>query len=112
LTFIFFQIFIILPRLANIERMKFITKFNDLSELQLRNTCKKLSKTIKEEGTNISEMGVRNMMAKWLKRFNLSLINLKFMKGFLHNSLLIANKQFLEISFLCLFGLGRSETVS
>jgi hypothetical protein len=56
-----------MPRLANIERMKVITRYNEITELRLRNTCKKVSETIKAERINISERGVRNIIAKWLK---------------------------------------------
>ena len=67
MTFLFFQIKIKMPRLAHIERMKVITRYYELSELRLRNTCKKVSETIKVQGINISVMGVRNIIAKWLK---------------------------------------------
>ena len=64
---LFFQIKIKMPRLANIERMKVISRYNEIKELRLRNTCKKVSETIKAERINISERGVRNIIAKWLK---------------------------------------------
>jgi hypothetical protein len=56
-----------MPRLANIERMKVITRYNEISGLRLRNPFKKVSETIKVERINISERGVRNIIAKWLK---------------------------------------------
>ena len=64
---LFFQIKIIMPLLANIERMIVISRYNEIKELRLRNTCKKVSETIKAERINISEKGVRNIIAKWLK---------------------------------------------
>jgi hypothetical protein len=51
---------------------------------------------------NLNDISVK------LKNVNdLSLINLQFIKGFFNNSLLIRNKPSLEISMLCLFGLGQ-----
>ena len=61
---LFFQIKIIMSLLANIERMKVI---NEITELRLRITCKKVSETVKAERINISEKGVRIIIAKWLK---------------------------------------------
>ena len=60
MKFLFFQIKIIMPRLANIERMKVITRYNEISGLRLRNPFKKVSETIKVERINISERAVKN----------------------------------------------------
>jgi hypothetical protein len=49
-----------MPRLANIERMKVITRYNEISGLRLRNPFKKVSETIKVERINISERAVKN----------------------------------------------------
>ena len=56
-----------MPRLSNIERLKVITKYNELSQLLFRNTCKKVSEAMLIEGISISERGVRDIIDKWLK---------------------------------------------
>ena len=56
-----------MPRLSNSERSKVITKYNELSKLRLKNTCKKVSEAISIQGISISERGVRDIIDKWLK---------------------------------------------
>jgi hypothetical protein len=53
-----------MPLLANIERMKVITRYNEIRELRVKNPCKKVSDTIKVERINISERGFRNIAAE------------------------------------------------
>ena len=55
-----------MPRLSNNERSKVITKYNELSKLRLKNTCKKVSEAISSQGISISERGVRDIINKWL----------------------------------------------
>ena len=56
-----------MPRQANIERMKVITRYIEISELRSRNPFRLVSATIKAKRINISENGVPKIIAKWLK---------------------------------------------